>query len=324
MNSNLIRLSKTFRRPILGVHNPTFGIIFDTLECVLQRTFSYATLDIRNAYTSVSALLADDKITKLVLIAHSQGSIEAGMVLDWLYATMSTKEISKLEVFTFGNAANHWNCPINDEGPVISHMEHYANVGDWVSRFGILHFRQAKNANAVDLDPPLKSETAKNEADLPQTPVLPGDRVQKKSTSEVEAKIWSTNRFMGRLFKRTDASGHQMNQHYLGNMFVMDKDLTRVLDDEHAQDINAGFTNGAEPRAFGFMDMEIDDAMLDEDNTVLPLSGQERRQAVQTEVRITGNGSEPEVPSKVKDHSRLWQYRNGRTPKDWKHHGKKT
>jgi len=45
MKSNVNRLSLTFRRPIIGVHNPTYGIIFDTIQCLIQRDLSYDTPD---------------------------------------------------------------------------------------------------------------------------------------------------------------------------------------------------------------------------------------------------------------------------------------
>ncbi len=130
-----------FRRPILGIHNSTYGIIFDVIECMIQRTFCYPTLDIRTAYAQIAEILADPKTTKLVLIAHSQGCIEAGLVLDWLHANVSTLEIQKVEIYTFGNAANRWNAPTRLNGSSLRHIEHYANKWDWVSRFGILHFR---------------------------------------------------------------------------------------------------------------------------------------------------------------------------------------
>jgi hypothetical protein len=302
MHSNLERLSKTFRRPILGVHNPSFGIPFDVLECILQRTFAYPTLDIRNAYTTLSALLADDDITKLVLIAHSQGSIEAGMVLDWLYATLPSKYVKKLEVFTFGNAANHWNCPIDDQGPLIKHVEHYANEGDWVARFGILHFRQSRDETA-SADPALKDSGRKQHFWNPQTPVIANGKsdVRKQSTFELEGKRAGMHRFVGRLFKRA-GSGHQMNQHYLDNIFVMDEKLTKVVDSYDA-------TTSARGGAVSFMDMPVDMELLHRDDTVMPKTQ-------------TSSGSRSTHGVKVKELSRLWTYRNGRTPDDWVHHGR--
>ena len=138
----MCRLARTFKRPILGIHNPTFGILFDVIECCLQRTWSYPTLDIRDASAQIVQLLQDPEVKKVVLIAHSQGAIEAGMALDWCFATIGHKELAKLEVYTFGNASNHFNSPRNSAGRrLIQHIEHYANRNDWVARFGVLAFR---------------------------------------------------------------------------------------------------------------------------------------------------------------------------------------
>lgn len=174
MQSNLERIARTFRRPVLGIHNATYGIIFDVLECIVQRTFAYPTTDIRTTYAEISKLLRQPEVHKLVLIGHSQGSIEVGMVLDWLFATLPHSDIAKIEVYTFGNASNHWNCPeIEGRQRAIQVIEHYANTDDWVSRFGVLYFRG-----------------------IQQPPPRP---------------IQLRDRFVGKLFLRK-ASGHQFNQ----------------------------------------------------------------------------------------------------------------
>lgn len=84
LQSNLNRLALTFRRPVTGVHNRTYGILFDLLQCILERDFLYATTDIRRSYVTIKASVLDPKHKKVVLILHSQGGIEGGMILDWL------------------------------------------------------------------------------------------------------------------------------------------------------------------------------------------------------------------------------------------------
>lgn len=84
LKSNLERLSLTFRRPVIGVHNRTNGIIFDLMQCIVERNFCYATADVRNAYALIKDRLIAEKHKKVVLILHSQGGIEGGLILDWL------------------------------------------------------------------------------------------------------------------------------------------------------------------------------------------------------------------------------------------------
>lgn len=139
---------------------------------------------------------------KVVLVLHSQGGIEGGLVIDWLLDELPQHLLHQLEVYTFGNAANHFNNPIcncrpsgevdnSDSHPPtrrsISYIEHYANTEDVVSWLGVQQF-----------------------ANIP-------------------------NRYLGRLFVRP-GSGHMMNQHYLDNMFTLGSDK-RVLDSNTFMDM---------------------------------------------------------------------------------------
>lgn len=176
--------------------------MFDLIQCLIQRDFSYATQDVRDAYAIVRASLLSSKYTKVVLIAHSQGGIEVALIVDWLLDEIPQELLSKLEIYTFGNAANHFNNPYRtisgaqrddangmkhqvqqcseDRDHTILHIEHYANSGDFVSRWGVLNFANIRN------------------------------------------------RYIGHVFIR-HGSGHLFNQHYLGSMFPFGPDRA-VLD----------------------------------------------------------------------------------------------
>ena len=138
------------------------------------------------------------------------------MVLDYLYATLPASLVGKVEVFTFGNAGNHWNCPMGEDGGrVIRHVEHFVNTRDWVSRFGILAFRLRGR------------RAAQNTEEEDEKGVVDG-MVVKKGTWEIENEKHGSHRFVGRMFLR-QASGHQFNQHYLDNIFPMDERMESVL-----------------------------------------------------------------------------------------------
>lgn len=109
-------------------------------------------------------------------------------MLDWLMADLSHDVISKLEIFTFGNAARHFNNPLVrdhkggnavDESKggrgerVIKYIEHYANSNDFVANIGVLAF-----------------------------------------TSPEHQPFAEGNAFAGIVFKR-DGMGHLLNMHYL-------------------------------------------------------------------------------------------------------------
>ncbi|OAL38357.1 hypothetical protein AYO20_02416 [Fonsecaea nubica] len=324
LQSNLDRLSMTFRRPVFGIHNQTRGIIFDVLECIIQRDLNFATLDIRIAYAAMVDILSDDNIHKVVLILHSQGAIEGGLVLDWLYDTVAADQLGKLEVYTFGNAANHWNAPIISssastsanghsllEQRIVPHIEHYANESDYVSRFGILHFRPDRplpRALAHDntaftpnsRNTPQDKSRFSDEASRLTRPTPPKVDTREKVVAASSRPLLSprtpiemmdlreeqTNLFFGRLFKRV-GSGHQLNQHYLDNIFEMEGIDTKDLSRGRVRESNA------------FMDAEVDMDVFREWDTV------------QAAPRRTG------APRRqVKELSRLWTYRNGRSPED--------
>ncbi|PVH98136.1 hypothetical protein DM02DRAFT_58764 [Periconia macrospinosa] len=246
MQSNLDRLSYTFRRPIIGVHNRTYGIIFDLIQCIIERNFCYATADIRRSYAVIREKLLDPKYTKLILIAHSQGGIEGSLILDWLLGELPQDIIHKLEIYTFGSAANHFNNPLRESKSensahayAVRHIEHYTHAGEFVARWGAITFSRMEN------------------------------------------------RYMGRIFIQP-GSGHLLNQHYLTDMFPLDKNM-RVV----------------EENKFMNMPVEIPSHRIANGNTK------------DTEVESLLDGVEGNTAgSTVKDFSRLWGYRNGRTPAD--------
>ncbi|KAJ5948361.1 hypothetical protein N7466_001376 [Penicillium verhagenii] len=259
VQNNLDQLSYTFGRKITGIHNRTAGIVFDLIECLIQRCFSYATNDIRRAYPLIKEALLNPDCDKVVLILHSQGGIEGGLVIDWLLDALPRDILHHLEVYTFANAANHFNnprraCKTNPDAAgsgnfpsrydwSIGYIEHYANSGDVVSWIGVLHF------------------------------------------------ITFPNRYMGRLFIRS-GSGHLLDQHYLDTMFTLGPDH-KVLENNQ------------------FMDMEVEtnsDCKPNEDceETLLPTTFPSEEYQQDKDI----------VTQRVKDYSRLWQYRNGRIPSD--------
>ncbi|KAL6300931.1 hypothetical protein BKA93DRAFT_828632 [Sparassis latifolia] len=181
LKSNMNRLSETFRRRIIGVHNPTDGIIFEVIQCPIQRDFSY---DTQQSYAYPKTALLDQSMHKLPAAA-----------------------LSKLEVYAFGCAANHFNNPArlashvhphgrqingtshpattNGHTParlpslpwrtppaparrapprIVPHIEHYANGRDFVSRSAVLLRR---------LREPLRGARVRAARRAPAGPALP-------------------------------------------------------------------------------------------------------------------------------------------------------
>ena len=70
------------------------GLFLDLIECLIQRDFGYNTEDVRVAYTEIKKALLDKTITKVVVIAHSQGGIVLSMALDNLLSDLSRECIN--------------------------------------------------------------------------------------------------------------------------------------------------------------------------------------------------------------------------------------
>ncbi|KAF2139314.1 uncharacterized protein K452DRAFT_75157 [Aplosporella prunicola CBS 121167] len=188
------RLAATFRRRIIGVHNRSYGVIGDVLECMIQRCFSYNTSDVRCTYEVLKLHILDPSVDKVVVIAHSQGGIIISLALDRMFAEMPSRALSKLEIYTFGSAASHFNNPLTHSSltslihatstpqtllprptHVIPTIEHYANELDLVPRWGVVN----------------------------------------------SARHCTATRYAGRVFIAKGASGHLFNEHYLEPMFPL-------------------------------------------------------------------------------------------------------
>lgn len=328
LQGNLNRLAITFKRPILGIHNPTSGIIFDLIECLVQRNFSYATSDVRNVYRVLKDVLYDPGKSKVVLILHSQGGIEGGLVIDWLLQELPQDLLSKLEVYTFGNAANHFN---NPHRHVISQQ--------LIQRYPYLAANTiVTETSATSPITPIE-EPRRRPLQL-STAMLSSSRTaltgQDRAISHVEhyAHIndfvallgvlhFVTNtmgspqipRFVGRLFARSSGNGgHLFNQHYLEGMFPL------------AQDPKTGEVVGADEQnpfmdeivGFSTENVSMDDSRESLEVTV---ASTWRLSSNTPEVAVAVHGVDPEFAKKkeeikARDLCRLWSYRNGRSPKE--------
>lgn len=282
-----------------------FGVVFDLVQCLIQRALLYATSDVRQCYVLVKKALYRRGVKKVVLILHSQGGIEGGMILDWLLDEVPQDLLQYLEVYTFGCLANHFSNPCRSTAPpaattgfsaheevasedihgrAISHIEHYANAYDFASRWGVLNFTKAK----------------------PEDPL--------------------ENRFMGRVFVNPRA-GHQLNQHYLDSIFPLDptRRFTRDPEEGDFMDMDASINavdgwiqreNQVPSRSFsGLMDGLEGESNRGRRKVALR---EEMLSATPTNNAgiHTGSGTYCNYVKapKIWELSRLWQYRNGGRP----------
>lgn len=161
--STLPMLSKLFNRTIMSVCAPTYGLPFDMLALILQRSLHTMMPSPTTSamYAQVRASLLDRSVSRTVVLAHNSGAICASQILRQLYADVSPDKMSKLEVYTFGAAATDFVTPLGGTaasavadskrlagqqqmhaaGVVESrepHIEHFAFVNDPLARMGVL------------------------------------------------------------------------------------------------------------------------------------------------------------------------------------------
>ncbi|KAI2634442.1 hypothetical protein GGS21DRAFT_543544 [Xylaria nigripes] len=366
LKSNIDRLALTFKRPILGIHNRTNGIIFDVIECLIQRNFSYATGDVRLAYKILKEKLYNPHYTRVIFILHSQGGIEGGLVLDWLLQELSHDLLAKLEVYTFGNAANHFNNPHRHTELAEEERHHNtmalgseAMVSSTLTDSPVeikvpppvRQLSRASKSSVQSIDRlPLSTSANGMSTPSPPTPLRASTLPEsQRAIGHIEhyahttdfVALWgvlhfvtnqrastSMPRFLGRVFKRVSTSGgHQFNQHYLNGMFPLRKND------------QGEFTGCAEEN--DFMDSIVEVAkegteLRDlregiEKSWAMIEHGGRPDASIPLEVAVHGSdtwslhgslrgrfrGDEPGLFDgrvKVRHLSRLWQYRNGKSP----------
>lgn len=161
--STLPMLSKLFNRTMMSVCAPTYGLPFDMLCLILQRSLPamMPSPTTTAMYSQVRASLLDRSVSRTVVLAHGNGAICASQILRQLYADVSPDKMSKLEVYTFGAAATDFVTPLGGTaasavadskklagqqqmhaaGVMESrepHIEHFAFVNDPLARMGVL------------------------------------------------------------------------------------------------------------------------------------------------------------------------------------------
>jgi hypothetical protein len=177
---------------VTALINCSFGFWFDIVECILQRDLLLVTPDIRNGYEYIRNAVRDPRKKRVVIFGHSQGGIIVSAWVDQLLCDFPEEILSKVEIYTFASAANHFSRPTSKglDFPFLrstiatepfGRVEHFANEGDFVAQFGVIG----------------------NSPTLP-TDITPGGPIPILN-----------GQFGGRIFVRKNHTGHLFNSHYL-------------------------------------------------------------------------------------------------------------
>jgi esterase/lipase superfamily enzyme len=70
-------------------------VVFDVVECLVQRDLGYTTRDVRVAYNTLKEALMEPGVETVVVIAHSQGGIVLSMALDNLLSDLPRERIPR-------------------------------------------------------------------------------------------------------------------------------------------------------------------------------------------------------------------------------------
>lgn len=171
---NARSLARLFGRPVTVIHNSTSGLVVDLAECLLGKAHFATTEAAKTALPAVHAALTDPTISRVVVIAHSQGTIIAANVLERLSQlhrgevpppgssryglnALSDGEVAKLEIYAFANCATQMRYIQRDTR--VPWIESFGNEWDLVARLGML--APNKSGTGVHIDGPIYQHTDK-------------------------------------------------------------------------------------------------------------------------------------------------------------------
>ncbi|KAL6054694.1 (4-O-methyl)-D-glucuronate--lignin esterase [Balamuthia mandrillaris] len=139
---NGLQLSDLFQREILCFHNPTQGMLWDLVECMVGRTLNKIGKVARKEADFLRFVFAEHPNNKVILIAHSQGTIVTSNAIEFIIKEDGGAGLDRLEVYTFGCAATEF-FKVRDKrtGRLVPFYEHYANQSDYVAKIGALRDR---------------------------------------------------------------------------------------------------------------------------------------------------------------------------------------
>jgi len=149
---NAAHVAKCFKRRVHTFYNPSHGFLFYLIKSLFARTFSsFNELDITVA-TKLLRTLKRNKNNRVIVIAHSDGGSVIGNALKLL--ARWDAPVERLEVYTFGSVA------INVKSAVACHMEHFANVGDYIAKVGITDCKKERAGALFKCETNEKGEVA--------------------------------------------------------------------------------------------------------------------------------------------------------------------
>ncbi|MFL7837486.1 MAG: hypothetical protein ACK2T4_08900 [Candidatus Promineifilaceae bacterium] len=183
---NAAYISYLFHRPLTLIQNSTDSFVIDMLQCMIGKEWAQMTEPVIKAFPVIYDALKSPQKRKVIVIAHSQGTIIIANVLRLLYALVGPpteealealtaeaeyagpefvypeqfpidlndfeqieeQELAKLEIYSFATCANVFTYFKTGEGErPLPWIEHFGNEFDIVARLGML----APNSKAREI-----------------------------------------------------------------------------------------------------------------------------------------------------------------------------
>ncbi|MCB1172140.1 MAG: hypothetical protein KDK39_01185 [Leptospiraceae bacterium] len=133
-------IASLFRRPLTVVANPTGAILPDLLAVTLQKGFHTMSSSGQRLYEQLRRELQNERIQRIIVLAHSQGAVILARVLHALQSEGSLP-LQRLECYTFGNPADRMQAGSGFAANQQPWLEHFANQKDLVARLGVIAWR---------------------------------------------------------------------------------------------------------------------------------------------------------------------------------------
>jgi hypothetical protein len=109
---NAAALKAAFDRDFITIHNPTQGLVHDIVESALEKFTNTNTEVVARAFLELAHALLDPHVERVCVVAHSQGTIIMGDVLDLIYAgigeryldrtNMNDEDVASFRNFSYG------------------------------------------------------------------------------------------------------------------------------------------------------------------------------------------------------------------------------
>jgi hypothetical protein len=239
------------------------------------------------------------------------------MALDWLYADLPSSSLRLLEVYTFGNAANHFNNPSRSSQSVGDRQDdsEKSPVNANIDNESFL----AKSTKAF-LSSPITGRQEYDERVVPHIEhyANSGDFISQIGVLEfTKSSKHRNHRFLGRVFEQLGVRGHQFNQHYMDTMFPIDRHTGLVLDHNTFMDaectVNENLVVSRERTASEAVGQRV--GRRDSHQTI---NGDEHgtKDLKEEYVSATKANVDKVKSMQVRALSRLWLYTNGKVPED--------